>query len=281
MLVLAATPLAAQIKASDGLAALDAGDAEGARAIWDPLAGRGDVLAQHNLAVLKLTGQGGPRDEAAALALLEQAAEAGHAPAQSLLAALALERGDTVTAVRWFTKRAEAGDMQAQFALAQLRDATGASEEAARWYRAAAEAGLATAQFALGQMLAEEGAEEAERWLDAASGQGMSAAQHALAVWLSARDTPDDAARARELYVQAARAGHGPSMFNLALMQARGQGGEASFRRAYAWAVAAERVGHIEAAKLRDALRDVMPEEVLRAAEEMVDACLEGAQDCG
>jgi hypothetical protein len=50
-LLLAATwvvPADAQLRHADGLAAYDAGDVARARAIWQPLAERGDALAQYN-----------------------------------------------------------------------------------------------------------------------------------------------------------------------------------------------------------------------------------------
>ncbi|NBB97828.1 MAG: hypothetical protein GVY34_06595, partial [Alphaproteobacteria bacterium] len=62
MLCLIAGPAQAQLRAADGLAALRAGDAEAARAIWQPLAERGDVVAQHNLGVLALRAGDDARD---------------------------------------------------------------------------------------------------------------------------------------------------------------------------------------------------------------------------
>lgn len=277
-----AQPAAAQLRAADGLAALDAGDADAARAIWAALAARGDVLAQHNLAVLMLTGQGGAQDMDGALIWFEAAALQGHLPAQQVLAGLALERGDTDVARRWYLAAAEAGDAGAQFALAKLLERAGDPEGALRWYQAAAEQGLVGAQFSLAAALAERGAHaQAADWFEAAAAQGDLRAVHNLAVAFAqglGRDPDEGAARA--LYLQAARAGHAASMHNLALMQARGRGGAQSFRLALAWALNAAALGEPGAEDLADALREVMSEPAIAEAEALVEDCLNGVADC-
>lgn len=277
-----AQPSFAQLRAGDGLAALDAGDAEAAREIWAALAGRGDVLAQYNLAVLMLTGQGGVQDLDGALVWFEAAALQGHLPAQLALAGLAQERGDHDVARRWYLAAAEAGDAGARFALAKLLERAGDPDGALRWYRAAAEQGVVGAQFALAAALAELGEHvEAADWFEVASDAGDLRAMHNLAVALAqglGRD--QDEAAARALYLQAAQAGYAPAMRNLALMQARGRGGAQSFRFALAWALNADALDEPGAGDLVAALREVMSEQAIAEAETLAEGCLHGAVDC-
>ncbi len=272
-----ASAVGAQVRAVDGLAALDAGDAAQARAIWTPLAARGDVLAQHNLGVLYLTGQGGARDLARAQGLLAAAAAQGHGPAQQAMADLAVEAGDWALAAQWYGMLAETDAPAAQFTLAQVKDQGLRDPEAAlRWYRAAADQGMAEAQFSLGALLAEAGAEaKAATWFEAAAAQGHVLAQHNLAVALAEGvGRAQDMEAARGWYLRAARAGHAPSMHNLALMQARGQGGAQQVRHALAWALNAQ------SADLSAALRDVMTQDAIRAAEALAPDCLQGRAAC-
>lgn len=278
-----AQPASAQLRAMDGLTALDAGDAAAARAIWSALAARGDVLAQHNLAVLKLTGQGGAQDMDAALIWFEAAALQGHLPAKQVLAGLAEERGDRDAAQRWYLAAAEAGDGAAQLALAQLLEHGGQDPEGAlHWYRAAAEQGQAAAQFALAAALAEQGAHDAAAdWFKRAADHGDLRAKHNLAVALAqglGRDHDEPAARA--LYVRAAQAGYAPSMRNLALMQARGRDGAQSFRFALAWALNAQTHEEPGAGDLVLALREVMSDAAIAEAEVLAEDCLSGALSC-
>ncbi len=279
-----AQPASAQIRAADGLAALDAGDAGAARAIWAALAARGDVLAQHNLAVLKLTGQGGAQDMDGALIWFEAAALQGHLPAQQVLAGIALERGDHDVAQRWYLAAAEAGDGLAQLALAQLLERGGQDPEGAlHWYGAAAEQGLAAAQFALAAALAEQGDHAgAAGWFEAAAGQGDPRAMHNLAVALAqGLGLEQDETAARALYLQAAQAGYAPAMRNLALMQARGRGGAQSFRFALVWALAATDLGEPGADDLVAALREVMSAAAIAEAGALAEDCLRGVAECG
>ena len=279
-----AHPVAAQLRAEDGLAALDKGDVDTARAIWEPLATKGDVLAQYNLGVLLLTGQG---DVQVASEWFEAAAMQGHAPAQRMLAALAVEGEDWARARRWYLTLAEAGEADAQLTVAKImeRGLGGAAdpEGALLWYRAAAEHGLVQAQFSLAAMLAEQGADaEAANWFEAAAHQGDVHAQYNLAVALMrglGREVDEVAARA--WYLRAAQSGHAPAMRNLALMQARGRGGAQSFRFALAWALNAYALDEPGADDLVEALREVMSDAAIAEAEALVADCLHGAVDCG
>lgn len=281
LLMLLPHPLAAQLRAVDGLAALEAGDVEGARAIWEPLAEKGDLLAQFNLGVLILE-----TDPDRARALFAQAAAQGHLPAQQALGELALETGDWAQARRWLRVVAQAGDAQAQMRLAMMLDqglgGPANPAGASLWYQRAAEQGVAEAAFAMGALRAEAGAlAEAAQWFARASAQGHLAATHNLAVaHAQGAGVEQDQAKARALYLQAAQSGHAASMYNLALMQARGQGGETVFRPALAWALNAEAAAHPGAADLIEALREVMTEEMISEAEALAQACRADGADC-
>lgn len=281
-----AHPALAQLWAADGVAALDAGDASAARAIWAPLAEKGDVLAQYNLAVLMLTGQGGAQDMAGALGLLDAAARQDHLPAQHMLAALAAEQGDWQGARRWYHSLATAGEAAAQAAFASLleRGLGGVVDvdSAVDWYRAAAAQDHLPAQFALAVILSERGdMAEAADWFKAAAAQGDARAMHNLAGLLArGAGRAKDEAAARDWYLRAALSGHAPAMRNLALMQARGRGGAQSFRFALAWALNAEALDEDSAADLVEALRDVMPAEAIEAAAALASDCASAAVIC-
>jgi TPR repeat protein len=281
LLMLLPHPLAAQLRAVDGLAALEAGDVEGARAIWEPLAERGDVLAQFNLGVLTFE-----TEPDSARALFAQAAAQGHLPAQQALGDLALAAGDYAQARRWLRAVAQSGDAQAQMRLAVMLDqGLGGPVNpagAALWYQRAAAQGVPEAAFAMGALRAEAGAlEEAAQWFTQASAQGHPAATHNLAVATAqGAGVAQDQAAARALYLQAAQAGHAASMHNLALMLARGQGGETRFGLALAWALNADATGHPGAAGLIEALREVMAEDAIAEAEALAEICRAGGAEC-
>ncbi|MCL1628867.1 sel1 repeat family protein [Roseibaca sp. V10] len=271
---LACGPAQAQLRAADGLAALEAGDAVQARAIWQPLAERGDVLAQHNLGVLAL------RDGTDAIRWFTAAAEAGHLPAQTALAGLLADQQDWNGAARWYVAAAEQGDAGAAHSVGVLHDrgllGDSARGQAGRWFRQAAEAGYVPAQFALGALLAEAGAPEATRWFAQAAEAGHVEAQFNHARGLAATDP----AAARDWYARAGASGFGAASYNLALMHARGQGGPESFRAALAWSLVAQEQGFVQAATLATALLDVMPSESETAARAMTAQCLADPMAC-
>lgn len=135
----------------------NAGDWEGALAIWHPLARQGVPRAQAYVGVCLVHGLG-----------TEAAPEAG---------------------IRWLTTAAEAADPVAARHLAEAHlKGTGtpqSDEQALRWYRAAAEAGDADAQDMLSWMLAEAGTDlaGARHWALAAARQGIPAAMTRLGMF--------------------------------------------------------------------------------------------------
>lgn len=274
LLCLASSPVLAQLRATDGLTALDAGDAATARAIWQPLAERGDVLAQYNLGVLAL------REGEDASRWFTLAAESGHLPAQQALAGLQADRQNWDEAARWYAAAAKQGDAKAAHSLGVLHDrgvlGDGLRGQAAQWFRQAAEAGHVPAQFALGALLAEADDPEAGLWFERAAQAGYADAQFNHARLLQSADP----VAAREWYARAGAAGVGAASYNLSLMQARGQGGAESFQSALAWAFIALDQGFAQAATLADALAEVMTPEAARRARALASDCLKNPNAC-
>ena len=102
-----------------GQAAYLRGDYAAALRLWLPLAQRGIVAAQHNVAIIYDTGgRGVPRDEVEAMRWYHRAAEQGNAGAQNNLAVMySAGRGtlqDVAEAVRWWRSAAEQGHDAAQ-----------------------------------------------------------------------------------------------------------------------------------------------------------------------
>lgn len=274
----------AQLGVEDALEYLNRAESERAVSILQPLAARGDVLAQYNLGVLALGAQAGMSADDADL-WLGKAAQSGYLPAQTVLADLMVDRHDWTQAAHWYLMAAQAGDITAQFMSGLILDQglAGAPDPqaAAQWYELAAQQGHKQAQFALGSLLTEQGQpEQAAPWFEHAALQGHVAAQFELARALATgQGLAQDAGAARGWYLRAAHAGSGPAMHNLALMQARGQGGRSSYRLALAWALNAQGAGHDSAQDLIAALRDIMPPEAQADAEALAQSCLAALSD--
>ena len=125
-----------------------------------PAAERGDVVAQNNLGLMYLRGDGVPKDLKEAVKWYQKAADQGDAPAQFNLG-LMYRNGEGVEqdfkeAVEWYRKAALQGHANAQFNLGVMyRKGQGVEQdfmEATKWFRKAAEQGIANAQYALGLM---------------------------------------------------------------------------------------------------------------------------------
>jgi hypothetical protein len=146
---------------------------DGAAALFEAAAMRGDPEAQLILALGHMSGVSGAPNLAAALPLLHRAAQQGLPEAQYRLAQ-ALEAGqgvrrDVAWAAMWFGRAAERGHAEAQFALALLRilgEGIEADEaDALARLRAAERAGVAPARRyreALQRRVAPAAAREAE-----------------------------------------------------------------------------------------------------------------------
>ena len=143
-----------------------------------------------------------------ALALLRQAAEAGHAQAQYRLGIMyANAEGvqlDYASAAAWLRQAADQGLAPAQSILAWLYASGYGVEqndkEAGRWYRKAAQQGLPKDQYTLAAMYrwgrygVERNPAKMIEWYERAANQGFAPAQYALGQMLAkGMDVPRDA----------------------------------------------------------------------------------------
>jgi TPR repeat protein len=153
----------------------------------------GDRVAQYNLGLCYIFGDGVAKDQVQAVAWYRKAAAQGYAEAQFNLGnCYANGEGvakDQVQAVSWYRKAAEQGNAYAQFNLGNCyANGEGVAKDqvqAVSWYRKAAEQGLAYAQFTLGNCYANgEGVAkdqvQAMSWYRKAAEQGLAYAQFIL-----------------------------------------------------------------------------------------------------
>ena len=158
--IAATTLTAATLEPSAGAAwqAYRRGDYAQAFAAYEAAARNGDRLAQFNLAMMLLRGEGKPIDLAVAVEWLGKSADAGMAQAQYSMGLLS-EGGvgmprSLTGATAWWQKAADQGHTDAQVELAtQYFLGRGAPKDwklAARWYEAAAENGDVGAQYIMG-----------------------------------------------------------------------------------------------------------------------------------
>ncbi len=139
-------------------AAYQHGDYATAYRLIYPLADQGDATAQFNLGVMYESGDGVPRNAAAALKWYRKAADQGNADAQVNLGLL-YAKGVGVPrnyaeASKWFRKAADQGQRDAQFKLGiAYEKGLGVPRnyaEASMWFHKAAEQGNPDAQAVLG-----------------------------------------------------------------------------------------------------------------------------------
>ena len=163
MLLLALGSACPAICAESAAQLLARGDHAGAAAVFGADAQKGQAVAQNNLGVLLLRGQGVGKDPLAARAWFEKAAAQGLRGAMYNLGMIFL-RGygtevDRVTAAGWFEQAAQLGDPEAQFYLGMLHyrgtGGGGNPAVAGHWFELAAAQGVKEAQFNLALLLLE------------------------------------------------------------------------------------------------------------------------------
>lgn len=175
-----------------------------ARSGWSELSDAGHGISMHNLSVLTWRGQGGPKNQHAALELFHDAGQKDVGPSLHALGVLALrgavEAPDPAEAVRYFEAASALGHAPSTYnlALANLKGIGGAKDRklGMELMEAAAEGGLVQAQYDLGTLLY----------------QGTYG--------------PPDKAAARHWFERAALQGDPFGHYNLALMQMAGEGGD-------------------------------------------------------
>ncbi|AWI75035.1 hypothetical protein CEW83_07205 [Parazoarcus communis] len=223
---------------------------DGARHVWEVLAGVGNTDALFNLAVLAEDGLGEPRDLAKAEALYIAAADAGNFKAQYRLGMLYSSGGilgkDLEKARYYLSRAAAAGDRDAtarlqslsmpertpgDFERAEILSSSGRHAEAASLYRQLATQGDARSQTRLAWMYeaglgVERSLDEAARRFAIAAEAGEAEAQYALAVMFrTGKGQPVDIARSRHWLERAADQHYPPALAALAAAS-EAEGGE-------------------------------------------------------
>ncbi len=208
-------------------------------------AGAGNPDAQYALG-LDLLGRGDEKALAESHAWFLKAAEQGHVGAQVAVGQQFLEgkavKGNADQGRTWLQRAARSGDPAASFMLGRIYLANGDSDsEAARKsLQSAAEAGHREAQFLYGKLLADSEAlpdkREAAKWLEKAWLAGHIVAANRLGELLREPvEGLQQPTRARELFFEAAGKGNTDAMYNFAVMQHSGIGGEADSFEALKW----------------------------------------------
>ena len=163
LLALALGAVCPAARAASAAQLLARGDYAGAAAVFEADARLGKAVAQNNLGVLLLRGQGVSKDPVAARGWFEKAAAQGLRGAMYNLGMIFL-RGygtavDRVTAAGWLDQAAQLGDPEAQFYLGMLHyrgtGGGGNPAVAGHWFELAAAQGVKEAQFNLALLLLE------------------------------------------------------------------------------------------------------------------------------
>lgn len=219
----------------------------------------GNPVVLSAVAQMYLEGKGVEPDPLLGVAFLEQAAQAGHAPALlglgvAYLRGVGVEQ-DMKTAREWLQRAAEAGLDTAMLYLGQSYRPPfaepGDPEAARRWFDEAREAGAADALAHLG-FLAAEGAEPdpdaARRYFEQGAEAGSALAQAKLGhMYLTGDGVPQDGNRALALLHQAAEQRHPSAYMGLAYAYENGTGVSADAEQARNWYERAARAGVPEA----------------------------------
>jgi TPR repeat protein len=232
-----------------------------------------------HLAGIYASGQGGPKDSAAALRWYRKAAEIGGAEHKYNLG-LALEQGqggppDYAEAAKWYRLAAEQGNLLAQNNLGSLynrglgvpRD----NVEAAKWLRLAAQRGSAMAQSNLADLLAHgdgvaKDPVEAAQWYRLAANQDNAAAQCALgSMYAMGSGVAQDESIAVGWFRKAAAQGYPLAQANLGVMYANGSGVAKNEVEALAWFYVAA-THDASAASYRDLLLQRLTPSSIQAA---------------
>jgi TPR repeat protein len=220
----------------------DAAEAWYARAADDAPQGR------FGLGLLRLRRAGTPEATAAAIAEIQQAADAGLALAHDCLGAI-YENAvggpqDFARSVAHYRIAAEAGISRAMerlgLALLQGRGVAASKLDGETWLRRAARAGDANAALRLGRLYAEAGDlppnyEEAAMWFRRAAEAGHGEAARALGTLYLTGALPRDDAEAASWFSRGAEAGDMISAYNLGVCLARGVGVPRDEARAAFW----------------------------------------------
>ena len=176
-----------------GVLAVQNKDAASAQKYLEPLAQKGNPIAQFQLGVMHADGRGVSQDPVMAVKFLRAAAEQGYAPAQSSMGIMSafgkgIKQNDQA-ATEWFKKAALQGYGSAQVSLGlSYEDGLGIVKnlgEAVKWYRKAAQQGVPEGQYSLALMYIQglgvtKNEAQARFWLQKAAKQGHGQANDLL-----------------------------------------------------------------------------------------------------
>ncbi|MEO7579277.1 MAG: tetratricopeptide repeat protein [Massilia sp.] len=240
------------------------------------------VEACLTLAKIYLTGIGVAKNPAEAKKWYSEAVDSGFIPANNTLGQAYLNgyggQKDIKKAMAYFTTAAEAGYAPAQYNLGKIyyAGADGVPQnlkQAGAWFAAAAKTGHAGALFAAGRMYdLGEGVpvdqQKAIVYYKEAALKSNPGAQSAMGTYFyTGQMVPKDLATARKFFSAAALKGQPDAMFNLAVMNARGEGGEKNPMMAYVWMSLAKDAGHESAEAGMKAVKSMLSAQDLEKAQ--------------
>jgi uncharacterized protein len=228
----------------------------------------GEPLAQLDLGVCYLKGDGVPHDEGEAVKWFEKAAEQGLVPAQNNIGVMYFYGGSGVVkdygrALKWFRLAASKDWAPSQRFLAKMYwdglEVAQDKQEAVKWYSKAAANGDAEAQNNLGHAyLMGDGVDrdyaEAFKWLSQAAKNGSPNAQCSLGVmYFEGAGVQQNQQIAAQWYAQAAQQGLAAAQRNLGIMYNNGWGVAKNSKEAVKWfRLAAKQGDEVAAENLRD-----------------------------
>ena len=224
--------------ADSGQKAFERGAFGAAAAQFLYLATRDDPVAQNNLGVLYLNGDGVPRDYALARSWFEKAAALDLAGAMFNLGMVYLRgygvQKDLKRSTEWFERAANGGDRDAQFFFGlHLFHGRGVERDplaGQHWFQQAAEKNLSSAQYNLALMLLQPETGERDEpaaleLLHKAAAQGHESADITIGrIHLAHDDDPARAAIATEVFKRLAEHGNADAQVTLGMIYTFGQG---------------------------------------------------------
>ena len=221
----------------------------------------GNAVAQFNIGLRYIRGEGVPKEPTKALEWFQKAASQGNADAQYYLGVLyrlgEVVPKDLTKALEWLQKAALQGNADAQFYLGGMyltrKDIPKDVTKAIGWLLMAAVQGDARAQYILG-LIYESGdgvpknVTKAIEWWRKAAAQGHADAQFNLGLMYDKGvGVPKNSAKAVEWYQKAAAQGNVAAQVNLGVMYYRGEGVPKDVVIAAEWRQRAAAQGDVQA----------------------------------
>ncbi len=216
---------------------------------WRALAERGDAVAQLNVGLMYLKGQGVEQSDEKAFEWFKKSANGRNEQAQFNVG-LMYHKGQGVEqsyekAFEWYKKSADNGNAQAQLNVGVMyRKGEGveqSDEKAFEWFKKSADNGNADAQFNVGVMyrkgeVVEQSDEEAFEWFKKSADNGNADAQFNVGVMYRKGEVVEQSdEEAFEWFKKSADNGNADAQFNVGLMYAKGQGVKQSDEEAFEW----------------------------------------------